>query len=149
MIKEQLAGKKIAITGSTGFLGTALVEQLLRTIPNVKLVLLVRSSNRTASQRVKREILNNDAFDPLKKELGDEEFDRLAQEQIEAISADISLEDLGLDEKGKEALGGCDIVTHSAAAVSFDEPLDRAVEVNLMGPVRLVTLLKNLEYLQP
>ena len=144
MIKEQLAGKKIAITGSTGFLGTALVEQLLRTIPNVKLVLLVRSSNRTASQRVKREILNNDAFDPLKKELGDEEFDRLAQEQIEAISADISLEDLGLDEKGKEALGGCDIVIHSAAAVSFDEPLDRAVEVNLMGPVRLVTLLKNL-----
>ena len=102
MIKEQLAGKKIAITGSTGFLGTALVEQLLRTIPNVKLVLLVRSSNRTASQRVKREILNNDAFDPLKKELGDEEFDRLAQEQIEAISADISLEDLGLDEKGKK-----------------------------------------------
>ncbi len=144
MIKEQLAGKKIAITGSTGFLGTALVEQLLRTIPNVKLVLLVRSSNRTASQRVKREILNNDAFDPLKKELGDEEFDRLAQEQIEAISADISIDGLGLDEKGKEALGGCDIVIHSAAAVSFDEPLDRAVEVNLMGPVRLVTLLKNL-----
>ncbi|HAY51544.1 MAG TPA: hypothetical protein DCY30_05925, partial [Acidimicrobiaceae bacterium] len=79
MIKEQLTGKKIAITGSTGFLGTALVEQLLRTIPDVKLVLLVRSSKRTASQRVKREILNNDAFGPLRKELGDEEFDRLTR----------------------------------------------------------------------
>ena len=144
MIKEQLAGKKIAITGSTGFLGTALVEQLLRTIPDVKLVLLVRSSKRTASQRVKREILNNDAFGPLRKELGDEEFDRLTRDQIDAVSADIALDHLGLDEQGKETLKGCDIVIHSAAAVSFDEPLDRAVEVNLMGPVRLVALLKEL-----
>ena len=127
MIKEQLAGKKIAITGSTGFLGTALVEQLLRTIPDVKLVLLVRSSKRTASQRVKREILNNDAFDLLRTELGDEKFEQLSKNQIEAISADISIDDLGLDEKGKETLGGCDIVIHSAAAVSFDETLDRAV----------------------
>ena len=144
MIKEQLTGKKIAITGSTGFLGTALVEQLLRTIPDVKLVLLVRSSKRTASQRVKREILNNDAFGPLRKELGDEEFDRLTRDQIDAVSADIALDNLGLDEQGKETLKGCDIVIHSAAAVSFDEPLDRAVEVNLMGPVRLVALLKEL-----
>ena len=95
MIKEQLTGKKIAITGSTGFLGTALVEQLLRTIPDVKLVLLVRSSKRTASQRVKREILNNDAFGPLRKELGDEEFDRLTRDQIDAVSADISLDHWG------------------------------------------------------
>ena len=28
----------------------------------------------------------------------------------------------------------CDIVIHSAAAVSFDSPLDSAVEINLMGP---------------
>ena len=60
------------------------------------------------------------------------------------MSADIALDHLGLDEQGKETLKGCDIVIHSAAAVSFDEPLDRAVEVNLMGPVRLVALLKEL-----
>ena len=42
-------------------------------------------------------------------------------------------------------LASCDIVVHSAAAVSFDEPLDRAAEVNLMGPVRLVATLHELE----
>ena len=31
----------------------------------------------------------------------------------------------------------CDIVIHSAAAVSFDSPLDSAVEINLLGPTRI------------
>ncbi|MEC9057266.1 MAG: SDR family oxidoreductase [Actinomycetota bacterium] len=38
MISEKLAGRRIAITGSTGFLGTALVERLLRCAPNCELV---------------------------------------------------------------------------------------------------------------
>ena len=37
------------------------------------------------------------------------------------------------------------MIIHSAAAVSFDEPLDRAAEVNLMGPVRLVKTLQDLD----
>ena len=42
MIAEQLAGKRIAITGGTGFLGTALIERLLRCVPGCELVLLIR-----------------------------------------------------------------------------------------------------------
>ena len=34
MIRENLANKRIAITGSTGFVGTALVERLLRACPS-------------------------------------------------------------------------------------------------------------------
>ena len=34
MIAEALAGKRIAVTGSTGFLGTAVVERLLRAVPS-------------------------------------------------------------------------------------------------------------------
>ncbi len=57
MISEFLAGKRIAITGSTGFLGTAIVEKLLRSIPDCELVLIVRPGRRGASHRVAREIL--------------------------------------------------------------------------------------------
>ena len=46
MIRENLAHKRIAITGSTGFVGTALVERLLRAVPECRLVLLVRPSKR-------------------------------------------------------------------------------------------------------
>ena len=42
MIPEALDGKRIAITGGTGFLGTALVERLMRSVPGCELVLLIR-----------------------------------------------------------------------------------------------------------
>ena len=56
VIAEALAGRRIAITGSTGFVGTALVERLLRSVPDCELVLLVRDGKRTpAPERVRRE----------------------------------------------------------------------------------------------
>ncbi|MGB1724266.1 MAG: SDR family oxidoreductase, partial [Ilumatobacteraceae bacterium] len=51
VIAESLAGKRIAITGATGFVGTALVERLLRCVPDCELVLLVRDGRRTAAAR--------------------------------------------------------------------------------------------------
>src|SRR5215203_3504094 len=54
-IPEALAGRRIAITGSTGFVGTALVERLLRGVPGCELVLLVRDGKRApATRRVER-----------------------------------------------------------------------------------------------
>ena len=43
----------------------------------------------------------------------------------------------GSTTSGRQLLSECDIVIHSAAAVSFDSPLDAAVEVNLLGPSRV------------
>ncbi|MEZ5250654.1 MAG: SDR family oxidoreductase [Ilumatobacteraceae bacterium] len=80
MISEHLAGKRIAITGSTGFVGTALVERLLRSVPDCELVLLVRPSKRhDPAERVRREIFKNNCFDRLKAELrdGDETFEAM------------------------------------------------------------------------
>ena len=146
MIKESLKGKKIAITGSTGFLGTALVELLLREIDDVQIRLLIRpSGKRSAEKRLERDILRNDAFDSLRNSLGNEDFDHLTNSQIKTLPADISKDNLGLDDDGLLELSQCDVIIHSAAAVSFDEPLDRAAEVNLMGPVRLVKTLQDLD----
>lgn len=141
MISDALAGKRLAITGTTGFLGTALVERLLRCVPEVELVLLVRPGRRGAEQRIRREIIRNDVFDRLRDQLGTDEFERLCQEQITGVAGDVGIDGLGLDDTGRELIANCDIVIHSAAAVAFDNPLDTAVEVNLMGPVRLVQLL--------
>lgn len=143
-IADALAGKRIAITGSTGFLGTALVERLLRGVPDCELVLLVRPGRRTAQTRVDRDILRNDAFDRLRETHGKDGFAELTKRRVHPVAADISVDGLGLDDAGRELLASCDVVVHSAAAVSFDEPLDRAAEVNLMGPVRLVQALHDL-----
>jgi HAD superfamily hydrolase (TIGR01490 family) len=145
LIRQRLSGKRIAITGSTGFLGTALVERLLRTVPDCELVLVVRTGRRGAGDRVAREVFRNDAFERLRTELGGAKaFDEMTARRVVAISGDVSIDGLGLDEDGRRAVASCDIFIHSAATVSFDSPLDSAVEVNLLGPVRIVTLMNEL-----
>ena len=145
MISQKLAGKRIAITGATGFLGTALVERLLHSVPDCELILLVRPGRRGAAKRVERELLRNDAFNRLREKLGLEEFEEMCKNRVTAISGDVSTDGLGLDEEGRKILARCDLFIHSAAVVSFDATLDQAVEVNLLGPVRIAQTLNQLE----
>ena len=148
MIAEQLSGKRIAITGSTGFVGTALVERILRAVPDCTLVLLIRPSKRhDATERARREIFKNNAFDRLRahhKAAGGETFDEMIDRRVHAIAGDVSRDGLGLNDTDRATLATCDIVIHSAAAVSFDSPLDSAVEINLLGPVRIADTLNSL-----
>ena len=45
MLREAYRGKVILLTGGTGFLGTALVEKILRSLPELgRLYLVVRRS---------------------------------------------------------------------------------------------------------
>ena len=144
MIRENLANKRIAITGSTGFVGTALVERLLRAVPECTLVLLVRPSKRhDATERVRREIFKNDAFDRLRAELKDtdEPFEAMVARRVVAVGGDVTSDGLGLNEADLATFLSCDTVIHSAAAVAFDSPLDSAVEINLLGPTRIVDTL--------
>jgi HAD superfamily hydrolase (TIGR01490 family) len=147
VIAESLAGKRIAITGATGFVGTALVERLLRAVPDCELVLLVRPGRRSSvAERVRKELLKNDAFDLLRKNLKDtaEDFDSMCARRIVTIAGDVSTDGLGLSPEDAQILASCDVVIHSAAAVSFDSPLDSAVEINLLGPTRIAHALQAL-----
>ena len=140
MIAEALAGKRIAVTGATGFVGTALVERLLRSVPGCELVLIVRDGMRTsAARRTQREILKKDAFDRLRAEHADD-FDDAVAGRITTLAGDVTSDGLGLDDEGRAVFATCDVVIHSAAAVSFDSPLDSAVQINLLGPVRIAEL---------
>ena len=183
MIIEALAGKRIAITGATGFLGTALVERLLRAVPDCELVLIVRPGRRGAAARVRRDVLRNDAFnrirrqwqtahdaaqaadmatgpdahpdtgtttDPTTDPAADtttgfgtplETFDQMTNRRVRAVAGDVGVDGLGLDSQGREAIANVDIVMHAAATVSFDAALDDAVEVNLLGPMRVAQAL--------
>ncbi len=140
-IAAALAGKRFFVTGGTGFLGTALVERVLRTVPDAEVVVLVRPGRRaSAGERATREIVRNDCFDRLREELGDRFED--AASRVVAVAGDVSRDGLGLDAGGRRLLASCDVVVHSAATVSFDAPLDQAVEINMLGPSRVAAALQ-------
>ncbi len=142
---ERLANKRIAITGSTGFLGTALVERLMRSVPDCELVLLVRPGKRsTPAERARREVFRNDAFHRLIDEVGKDQFWADVDRRVQVVGGDVSTDGLGLDDDDRAIWASCDIVIHSAATVSFDAPIDGAVEVNLLGPTRIVETLTEL-----
>jgi fatty acyl-CoA reductase len=136
-IAEALTGRRFFVTGGTGFLGTALVERILRSIPDSEVVVLVRPGRRaSAHDRLLKEIVKNDCFDRLRAEWG-EHFETRIAARVRAVPGDVSQDGLGLDDEGVRALAASDVVIHSAATVSFDAPLDQAVEINLLGPTRV------------
>jgi HAD superfamily hydrolase (TIGR01490 family) len=136
-VSETLRARRFFITGGTGFLGTALIERILRALPESEVVLLIRPGRRaTAHDRAMKEIIRNDCFDRLREELGDD-FDAQIARRVSALAGDVTSDQLGLDAEGLAHLSRCDTVIHSAAAVSFDSPLDQAVEINLLGPTRV------------
>ena len=141
MLREALEGRRIAITGATGFLGTALTERVLRCLPETEVVLLVRPGRRGAAERARRDVLANDCFRRLRRELG-HRFDEEASRRVIPLAGDVTVDGLGLDAAGREVLASCSTVVHSAATVSFDAPLDAAVEVNLLGPSRVAAALR-------
>jgi len=142
VIAEQLDGKRIAVTGATGFLGTALVERLLRSVPGCHLVLLVRPGRRlSARRRVEREVFRNEAFTRLRERWG-ESFGAEIERRVTVVAGDVSVDDLGLGPDDRSMLAACDVVIHAAATVSFDSPLDESVETNLVGPNRILEVLR-------
>ena len=101
MIPDELAGRRIAVTGATGFLGTALVERLLRSVPDCEIVVLVRPGQRQApAERTRREILRNDCFDRLREELGANFDEVIARHRLHTIAGDVGKDGLALDEAG-------------------------------------------------
>ena len=140
-IERDLRAKRFFITGATGFLGTALVERIVRCVPEGEVTVLVRPGRRAdAASRLAREVLKNDCFDRLRAELGDAFADQVAR-RVRAVAGDVSRDGLGLDDEGRAALAEADVVIHSAATVSFDAPLTQAVEINLLGPSRVAAAM--------
>ena len=126
MIRHALRGKRIALTGVTGFLGTALLERLLVDTPVDRLDVVIRGD---AGARLQG-LLAGSAFAGAREEMGASELDSLARAKVRALSADLTVSPPALADD-------VDLVIHCAATVSFDPPIDEAFRTNLLGTTGL------------
>lgn len=139
MLDSALSGKTLFVTGATGFLGTALVETVLRALPETNLVLLIRPGrNISAEARADKDLFRNNCFDRLRTTLGADGFRDVVATRVRIAAGDVGTDGLGLDAEGQRLLSEADVVIHSAATVSFDAMFDQAVEINLLGPTRVM-----------
>ena len=147
VLAEAYRGKSVLLTGGTGFLGTALVEKMLRGLPSLgRLYLIVRPSRaQGAAERFRKDVLGSAAFKGLREELG-ERFEGHVSDKVRVLEGDVHSESLGLGAEDLAELSReVDVVIHSAASVVFDAPLDAAVDSNVRGTLGLLTLARTWE----
>jgi len=150
-IRDFYQGKTIFLTGATGFLGKAVLEKILRSLPDCRRIyLLIRSrlgkdgNLVTAEERVREEIFGSRIFDRLRKEIGAEQFDHL-KEKLHAVSGDLTRTRIGIEDDSlySRLCDEVEIVINCAATVTFDERLDFAIQQNTLSTSRLIEFAKN------
>ncbi|CAN5305004.1 HAD-IB family hydrolase [soil metagenome] len=130
MIRAGLAGKRVLLTGVTGFLGTAVLERLLSDLPDTKVIVVVRGRYGSSPAARLQEVLGRPLFGAFREREGDDGVRRAIAERITVVEGDMAatLPSLPAD---------IDVVFHCAAAVSFDPPIDQAFQTNVVGTTRL------------
>jgi alcohol-forming fatty acyl-CoA reductase len=133
-VRERLAGARVLLTGGSGFLGKAVLATLLEHGADLKrLTVLLRAEDTAAAERrLSEEVLENEAFSSLPQTSIREQ---LKAGTLRGVAGDLEANDLA--ERAGDGLRDVDIVIHCAASVSFEEALDDAVGVNVLGPARL------------
>jgi len=143
-LEQVLAGRRILLTGATGFLGKVFLAILLRWHPEIERVyLLIRGDRRSSVGRLRREILDSPVLAPLREHLGDK-FDRYIEDKIVVVPGDITNPGLLGEEAKPFKPGSLDAVVHSAGLVNFEASLERALEVNTTGVANVIEFCRKL-----
>lgn len=127
-LRAMLAGKKIAMTGITGFIGEQMLWAFLNDLPDTTLAVLVRpKGSLSATDRVKA-LLRKKIFQDIVASAGPVE--KIIEERIQVIAGDLpNVPELPRD---------IDVLVHCAGDVSFDPPIDQAFKTNVLGTQALL-----------
>jgi nucleoside-diphosphate-sugar epimerase len=139
-----LSGKRVLLTGATGFLAKVVLEKLIRSNPDLRGVILLIRGGRDgmARERFQRQIATSSIFDSLRAERG-AWLERFFDERIECVTGEVTEAHFGLDEKHfRELAARTDLVINAAASVNFREPLDQALAINTLSLHHLTALAR-------
>lgn len=143
-VRTALSGKRVLLTGTTGFLAKVVLEKLIRTVPDVgRIVLLIRGrKNGNASERFEREIATSSIFDKLRSEQP-AFLEQFFADKLECITGEVTEVGFGLPAaRFVELAARVDVIINAAASVNFREPLDQALTINALSLHHLTSLAR-------
>ena len=127
-LKDLLAGRKILLTGVTGFIGEQLLWKILHDLPDTSAAVLVRRKGSASARDRMISVVKKKIFRELAEPYGGPEG--LLDARITCVEGDLpNVPQLPSD---------IDILVHCAGDVSFDPPIDRAFNTNLIGTANLI-----------
>ena len=147
MIREFYQDRTVLLTGGTGFYGQGLTAKILRYLPGVRRLYLVLRPGRgpggatlPVEERLD-ELFKLVVFDRFRQE--EPAAFAAARQKVRALACDMQQPGLGLDEASRdELLAEVDLIIGNAASVTFDEPLDSAIQFNTLAPQELLRLAR-------
>lgn len=127
-LSEMLAGKKIVMTGVTGFIGEQILWKTLTELPDTKVGVLVRRKGSSSAYDRVVALVKKKIFAGVREAAGGAEA--LVDARIEVIEGDLPNVPTLPDD--------IDVLLHCAGDVSFDPPIDQAFGTNVIGTKALL-----------
>jgi alcohol-forming fatty acyl-CoA reductase len=127
-LRDLLAGKKIVMTGVTGFIGEQLLWKILTELPDTTPAVLVRRKGSASAHDRMIALVKKPIFNEVRDAAGGAA--ELLDSRVEIIEGDLPNVPL--------LPADLDIVVHCAGDVSFDPPIDQAFATNVIGTKALM-----------
>lgn len=138
-VSEALAGKRILLTGATGFVGKVALSMLLTRFPEIETIYVMARPgvSTSAEERFFGKVVVAPPFDPLRAKLG-AGFDDFVRKKCEPVAGDVSREWCGFSDELLERLQGkVDLIINSAGLVDFAPTLEAGLNANAAGAVNV------------
>ncbi|CAL5224937.1 g7706 [Coccomyxa viridis] len=146
-VKAAFSGATVFITGASGYVGSVVLEQLLRFAPDVaRIYMLIRGKRGVTGEQRLDNLLKRDLFCKLRD--GDE-FPEELRRKLVVMGGDLGLPGLGLSEEDRQTLTReVHYIVHSAASISFVDHIHNLISHNYIATKNMAALAADMRQLR-
>ncbi|XP_055943924.1 fatty acyl-CoA reductase 1-like isoform X2 [Argiope bruennichi] len=140
-VSDFFEGRSVFLTGASGFLGTVILETLLRCCPGIASVYILLRSKRGLMPAQRKEIIFEKKVFAVLKERSPEIFDK-----VHVVSGDISKPELGLNDEDLQCITEqVSVVYHCAANINLAKPIRYIMQQNVCSTEAIIDLCRKMK----